>query len=238
MRIFLLTKMALAEDCIIEVVKLGHTFENISFDVRSRREFPELERTDVVISFCYAYRIQEPLISGPKFGCINIHPALLPEYRGFAVYNFGILNKEKEWGVTAHYVDRHFDTGDIIQRRRFSIDPYKETAVSLRDKTHRYMMAMFRSILLCLREGDELSRRKQVGGEYYSKRMMEEKRILKGTETPEEIDRRIRAFWYPPYPGAAIKINGEEFTLVNQQILEEIARGGYTGRLDRQALHD
>ena len=84
-------------------------------------------KVDLVISYLYWKKIKEPLISSPRLGCINFHPAILPDWKGMAGYNIAILNKLKEWGATAHYVDHDIDTGEIIRVFRFSFDYRLET---------------------------------------------------------------------------------------------------------------
>ena len=61
--------------------------------------------------------IKEPILSVPKYGFINVHPSMLPCYRGMAPQHWPIINGEKEAGITCHYVDAGTDTGDIIVQR-------------------------------------------------------------------------------------------------------------------------
>ena len=65
--------------------------------------------------------IKEPILSIPKLGFINLHPSLLPNYRGMAPQHWPIINGDKEAGITVHYVDEGTDTGDIIIQRRFPL---------------------------------------------------------------------------------------------------------------------
>ena len=54
--------------------------------------------------------------------CLNFHPAPLPDIRGLGGYNVAILEDFAEWGVSAHFVDEEFDTGDLVRVDRFPID--------------------------------------------------------------------------------------------------------------------
>lgn len=58
--------------------------------------------------------ISEEILLIPSLGFINLHPSLLPNYRGMAPQHWPIINGDKETGVTVHYVDKTADTGDII----------------------------------------------------------------------------------------------------------------------------
>lgn len=65
--------------------------------------------------------IKQPLLSFPKYGIINLHPALLPDYRGRTPQHWPIINREKETGITIHYIDEKADTGNIILQRHIPL---------------------------------------------------------------------------------------------------------------------
>ncbi|MBR6067768.1 MAG: methionyl-tRNA formyltransferase [Bacteroidales bacterium] len=65
--------------------------------------------------------IRSELLGIPKLGFINLHPSLLPYYRGLAPQHYPIINGEKEVGITVHYVDEGTDTGDIILQKRYPL---------------------------------------------------------------------------------------------------------------------
>ena len=69
----------------------------------------------------------------PKFGTINLHASLLPDYRGSAPINWVIINGERETGVTVFFINKKIDEGDIINKKKISISE-DETAGSLHDK--------------------------------------------------------------------------------------------------------
>ena len=85
---------------------------------------------DVVISFLYWRLIREPLISLGRSGCLNFHPAPLPDFRGLGGYNVAILEGLPEWGVSAHFVDERFDTGDLVEVERFAFDSVPRPALT------------------------------------------------------------------------------------------------------------
>ena len=76
---------------------------------------------DLIISYLYPKKIGEKLMKLSKMGCINFHPAPLPEFRGVNPYSFGILEDFPYWGVTAHFIDKEFDTGDIIKVKKWML---------------------------------------------------------------------------------------------------------------------
>ncbi len=184
-----------------------------------------LEHIDLVISYGYWRRIKRPLFELPKIGCVNFHPAPLPEFRGMGgVYNFAIYEKITYWGVSAHFVDKSFDTGDLIEVRRFPINPQQETAFTLREKSHKYLIALFKDVIDTVCKGGHLARSTQGEGRYISRQDFEKLRKVQPSDSLDEINRKIRAFWCPPYQGAYIELHNKEFTLVNDELLERISK--------------
>ena len=79
------------------------------------------EQPDLCVISHFERLIKEPILSVPKIGFINLHPSLLPNYRGMAPQHWPIIKGDKEAGITVHYVDEGTDTGDIILQRRFAL---------------------------------------------------------------------------------------------------------------------
>lgn len=75
-----------------------------------------------IIVICHFQKIIKPtIINLPKMGCINLHPSLLPKYRGMSPQHWPIINGDKETGITVHFVDQGVDTGDIIIQEKMTI---------------------------------------------------------------------------------------------------------------------
>lgn len=178
------------------------------------------EDVDVVISFLFWKLIREPLVSLGRIGCLNFHPAPLPDLRGLGGYNIAILEGMSEWGVSCHFVDEDFDTGDLVEVERFPIDPDSETAFSLDLESQERLLGLFQRVMARALAGEELPRTPQGRGRYVDRAELEE---LRRVRPGDDLDRKLRAFWYPPYPGAVVELDGRELTLVDEQLLAEVA---------------
>jgi methionyl-tRNA formyltransferase len=175
---------------------------------------------DVVISFLFWNLIREPLLSLGSVGCLNFHPAPLPDYRGVGGYNVAILEGLPSWGVSCHFVDERFDTGDLVEVERFAIDQQAETAFSLDLKSQEHLLALFKRVLQRPLDGEPLPRSPQGDGRYVSRAEFDELRVVR---PGDDLDRKLRAFWYPPWPGAVIELDGRQLTLVDDQLLTEVS---------------
>ena len=122
--------------------KLGVDFIPMK-NVNSKDSINKLKsyKADIFVSMSFDQIIKKEVIHLPEKGFINCHAGALPFYRGRNVLNWVLINDEKEFGVTVHYIDEGIDTGDIILQNKSLItddDSYKtllERAIDLCDKT-------------------------------------------------------------------------------------------------------
>jgi len=199
------------------------------YDVLEGRAAPDtlpfcLPDIDLVVSLLFWKRIRKPLIDLPKIACINFHPAPLPEFRGIGGYNVAIMENLDYWGAAVHKVDETFDTGELIDVRRFDIDASSETAFSLEQKTQDVLLELFRDAMEKIKRDRRVVGKPQGEGRYFARKDFERLRRIQSDDSPELIARKIRAFWYPPMSGASIVINGNEYTLVDENILTRIVK--------------
>lgn len=104
---------------------------------------PEIKRlqTDFIVLAGFLWKVPQVLINAFQNKIINIHPALLPAYGGKGMYGSAvhaavIAAKEKESGITIHFVDEKYDHGEIIFQAKCGVDE-NETAESLAQKIHK-----------------------------------------------------------------------------------------------------
>ena len=180
----------------------------------------KLGDVDLVVSFLFWNRIREPLISLGRVGCLNFHPAPLPDFRGVGGYNVAILEGLERWGVSCHVVDERLDTGDLVEVERFDIDPVGATALSLDLESQERLGRMFGRVTDRILSGESLPRAPQGDGRYVTRDELE---ALRTVRAGDDVERKVRAFWYPPWPGAVVTVEGRMLTLVDQALLEHLA---------------
>lgn len=147
---------------------------------------------DVAVVCSFNYKIPKVLLEAVKDGFINAHPSLLPKYRGSNPYSAVIINDEKETGVTLHFMDENFDTGDIIAQKKIVITPM-ETMGTL---FNRLNIIAFNVLFETLKEYEtkELKREKQPEGEFDKGKLFTEASFyINWEKTAPEIERFVRA---------------------------------------------
>lgn len=135
----------------------------------------------------------------------NIHFSLLPAYKGCYPSVWPIFNGEEYAGVTLHKMNQGIDTGDIIAQKRFKLSP-KETSFSL------YTRLIDEGAKLVIKHIDKLVTNKfksypqsAVGSTYYSKKSIDYSNLcIDLNVTADQLDRQIRAFYFPVYQVANV----------------------------------
>lgn len=102
--------------------------ENINQD----KTIKEL-KPDLIIVVAYGGILKKEILNSPKYGCINLHPSILPKYRGPAPIPWAIINGEKETGVTTIFMNENVDAGEIIGQKKVDISE-SDTAGTLGER--------------------------------------------------------------------------------------------------------
>ncbi|MDP0589322.1 MAG: formyltransferase family protein [Candidatus Endonucleobacter bathymodioli] len=111
----------------IQTLKSFALTENIPYYFMDNGSDQALEKwakdinPDVIVVYSMSQLLKKNIFNIPKYGTINLHPALLPSYRGPFPDFWMYYNCEKEGGVTIHYIDEGEDTGDIIYQEKYPI---------------------------------------------------------------------------------------------------------------------
>ena len=179
-----------------------------SFDflVRFTGEYDWSEEYDVGISFMYQYRVPKEQLDRPWF---NFHPGPLPEYKGRNLCYNALMNGEREFGATLHYMDEDFDTGAIIKVSRFPIEDHW-CADDLSRATFQESERLFSKYLPRILGGYIFPTVENRGGKYYRKEEIDDLLYL-----PEDIENKIRAITYKEFC-PRIRIGDQVFKVVRE----------------------
>lgn len=161
-----------------------HDIKLVSTDDINHKDIEDLIRRkepDLILVMYFDQLINENIFNIPKFKTINIHPGSLPQYRGPFPSFWAKFYEESDMGITAHYVDSKFDTGDIIHKKNVNIN--KEKSIIGVDRILFNNIADFIIELLYLVEQNNLLRTSQNNmGSYYTfpdKNVMKEAKLKK-----------------------------------------------------------
>lgn len=172
------------------------------YDVNENKflDFLRKLEPDLIFSFMFRKLFKEKLLKIPRYGCINLHPSLLPKYRGRCPLNWILINGEKTAGITLHYMEVKADSGNIIGQKQVSINN-KDDIVSLHKKIALASLSLFKEIFPLIKR-NKVSRIPQIANEatYFQGRGPKDGRI-DWNKAAVEINNFVRALTYP-FPGA------------------------------------
>jgi len=154
---------------------------------------------DMVVLAAFGQILPGEIITQPSLGCLNVHPSLLPRYRGAAPINWALINGEKKTGVTIMMMDEGVDTGDILLQEEAGIEDEE-----IYDELHDRLSWMGAELILRAVEGvteGTLQRRPQdSSGVSYAPRLTGETGHIDWNRNSREIVNLIRGL--SSFPGA------------------------------------
>jgi methionyl-tRNA formyltransferase len=195
-----------------ECVRGGIPF--ISNDKRNNREIENLiirNEINAIISVQHNWILPGEILSLVNNFAFNLHNAKLPGYKGYNACNHAILNGERYYSSTVHWMAEEVDAGGIAFEESFEIGP-KETAKGLYERASRAGETAFRKLVDHLAAGKPIPNVPALGaGTFYPRNSLGALREIKKIEDVQEVDRKARAFYFPPFEPAYFILDGHKF---------------------------
>lgn len=189
--------------------------------LRSSEEVAKLSEInpDVVVVVAYGLILPKEILSIPRFGCLNIHPSLLPRWRGASPVQSAIMAGDTETGVAIMLMDEGLDTGDVVVQEVVAID-VNDNLVSLHDKLAKCGARLMINVLSTLRIGQSLSVSPQskIGVTYCGK-------VVDYCIDWRWDAVRVVNFIRAVYPKAFCVINGKRFKIIEADVCSKNVRG-------------
>jgi methionyl-tRNA formyltransferase len=172
--------------------------------------------SDIFVVVAYGKLIPSSILNIPPKGVVNVHPSLLPKYRGPSPMQSAILNGDKKTGISIMLLDEGMDTGPILAQKTLELSE-NETTISLELKIHsigpKFLCDVLRSYVNenCM-PSDQNNQEASV-----SRLLSKKDGLINWNSDAKSIERMIRAFVPWPTAWTTIKINDER---VRVKILE------------------
>ncbi len=187
--------------------------------VRDPEIIQRIAATSPEIIFCIGGMqiIPKEVLDASKLGTLNIHPALLPKYRGRFSTVHAIFNGEKETGVTLHWMSEELDAGPIIMQERFPISP-DDTGKTVYDRFTEAGSSLFDRFLDTWLSGARIVSTPQDESQatYYPKGLPNDGKI-DWTWDGKKIRDFIRALTFEPFPPADFSLGEKKMVIVDEK---------------------
>jgi len=189
--------------------------------VISNFQFP-ISKPDLIVVAAYGQIIPKEILKIPRYGCLNVHPSLLPKYRGPSPIQAAILNGDKETGVTIIKMTEKVDAGPIIANIKYQISNIKINYETLHNKLAELGTDLLIKTIPLWIKGKIKEKLQDESKASYTKILTKEDGLINWRDPIEKIERQIRAF--NPWPGAYTIYRGKmlkilEADIVNNQLI-------------------
>ena len=154
--------------------------------------------------------IPQKFLNIPKFGAVNLHASLLPNYRGASPIQYALLNGDKKTGVTTFFMDDKIDNGKIIMQKEFKIND-NDNYESLIRKVESHGSDLVIETIDNIANNAKYQQQDESNISYAPK-IQKEMLLINCFENSNTNHNKVRAF--SPIPGAFVKINDKRLKIL------------------------
>jgi methionyl-tRNA formyltransferase len=180
-------------------------------------------RPDVVVVAAYGKLLPQSVLDIPRFGCLNVHPSLLPRHRGPSPVAGAILAGDEVTGVSIMLLDEGMDTGPVLTQEKVPVSP-QDTTGSLTAKLSEIGARLLTQTLPLWTEGKILPRPQENEEATYSKAITKESGRIDWQLPALDIWRQVRAF--QPWPGCGTTWKGRLLKIIEAVPLPGVGEAG------------
>jgi methionyl-tRNA formyltransferase len=168
-------------------------------------------KPDMAIVVAFGQIIPKNVLDIPKHGFLNLHPSLLPKYRGPSPIQTAILNGDKETGISIMLLDEKMDHGPVLTQKKIKLKG-KETAEILHDKLSKIGADLLAETAKNWKDKKIKAKPQNHKKATFTKILKREDGLLDFTKSAEEIERQIRAYY--PWPGTFMMWRGKRLKIL------------------------
>ena len=205
----------------VKEVALAHgipVFQPENFREEETVQQLEQLRPDVIAVVAYGRILPQRVLDIPPLGCINIHASLLPAYRGSAPYQWAVLDGLEQTGVTAMYLCREMDAGDMIDTAVTQIGP-DETAGQLLDRLAVLGAKLLDKTLQSIAQGTAGRTTQDHSKATYAPMLDKSMCPIDFEKTARQVHNHVRGM--NPWPVATMELAGKRFKVYETAVLQE-----------------
>ena len=182
---------------------------------QSTKGFLENINAEIAIVAAYGLILPISILSVFPLGCLNIHPSLLPKYRGPSPVSTSILNGDNITGVTIIKLGEGIDNGPILDQKKVAIEQ-NEKCDNLTNRLFNISSSMMLEVLTGLEENRITEKKQSDKDATYTKKLERSDGLINWTDSANQISAMLRA--YHPWPGTYTILNGKKLKIIESEI--------------------
>ena len=194
------------------------------FQPKSIRKEPEIQNElkklnpDFFVTFAFGQILSQDVLDIPKFATINLHPSLLPKYRGANPIQRAIINGDKETGICTMITELGLDCGDVCLREVIKI-PDDMTCVDLFNEISEKSPVLIEKTLIGLVDKTITPQKQSEDGVCMANKLTKEETQIDWTKSAEDIHNLVRGIYKSP--SAYFIYNGKIIKVLETKVIKE-----------------
>lgn len=177
-------------------------------------------KADIMLVVAYGLLLPAPVLTLFKKGCVNVHPSLLPHWRGPAPIQYAILSGEEKTGLSIMQMNQSLDAGDILFQQTVTISR-QETAGQLHDRLAELGANLLLNVVNQMETGGISSVPQNHLEATYTKKIHKADAKLNWEASALSLSLKIRAF--NPKPVAFTELNGKPLRIFEAEVLDNVS---------------
>lgn len=195
-------------------------FEKLNEDAKTILE-KEAGDADLLVVCSYGLFIPRWLREFYKYGAINLHPSLLPEYRGASPIQAALMDGKEKTGVSIIDVTDEMDAGDVYGQVEVEVDP-EDNFLTLSQKLVEAGASLLKKVIGEIEKGT-YEKHPQEGTPTFTKKITRDQTVINWGNSCEKIKNLIRAF--SPKPGAETFFRGKRIKILKAKEADDVPKG-------------
>lgn len=174
---------------------------------------------DLFVVVDYGQLLSKEVLEAPRKYCINLHPSLLPQYRGASPVNRAILSGDVETGSTIIKMNERMDAGSIIMQVKTDIEP-EEDAEGLFERLSGQGADLIMKALEEIEMGQEHFTEQNEDEASYAPKLKKEEGHIDWSQSAVDIIRKVRGL--QPWPGTFTTLQGKQLKIVEAEVVDSL----------------
>ena len=175
-------------------------------------------RPDVIVVAAYGKLLPQEVLDTPTHGCLNLHPSLLPWYRGPSPVAMAILDGQRSTGISIMLMDEGMDTGSVLAQKSIPIGP-DATTETLTPALFQMGAELIGEVLPGWLSGEVNAQPQDHSRASVTKKLEKSDGLVSWHLSARELERRLRAF--TPWPGVFTYWRGKLVKILSAAVLAE-----------------
>lgn len=192
---------------------------------------------DIFVVVAYGKLIPPKIFNIPRLKTVNVHPSLLPKYRGAAPIQWALINGENETGITIQYINEGMDTGDILGQKKIPVNQ-NMTSQELYDIVLPLGAELLNGVLEQLSNSNIIPKKQDDSQATYCEKIDKETAFINWSKAAPEIHNLVRGL--NPKPVAWSTFRGKKIkiykTIINNVIENNNLQPGYLKKYKKKLI--